>query len=255
MTMKDDITPGYWRVEGFPDDHQQFWLVKEHRDQLVNSGEPYVCAWGLSYWGRDGIPESWGYRTFGNLLVILLGQHPDARWFPDHDRRAEMAEPPENCDPLAALLSAAESYGDGFCAEGTERRAHNLRCRAVEWVCAGARRPVLPGNEAKIADSRWFKDAYRGRSMDDALPAEPPEDCVDVTVWVRCQKFTGTDPLGHAIVVSGRWIPGWPAEGSPFDVTPSDTAILRCTIRVPRKYLEPPEPVELPAVVAIEVSE
>jgi hypothetical protein len=80
---------GYYRAEGLSPEWPTFWQVLTYIPS--DGGAPYVSAWGLSLWGRDGSTPTWAYRTFGSRLAKLFARYPDALWFPDHDRVPEMS--------------------------------------------------------------------------------------------------------------------------------------------------------------------
>jgi hypothetical protein len=82
----EDLKPGYYRVTGSPNG-QEFWYIRDYPPE-----DGRRVAWGLSYWGRAGIPWCWEYRTFGSDLSRLLKTYPTASFYPDHDRRAEFEE-------------------------------------------------------------------------------------------------------------------------------------------------------------------
>jgi hypothetical protein len=126
----ESLPDGFYAVSGLPAEYGAYWRVLTHRDES-NGGQPYVCAWGLSLWGREGEGPTWAYRTFGNRLSVLRERFPLATWAPDRDRAKGMQgaplmppgprpEPasyvvtePKEAAWLRVLLDSSSRYDDG----------------------------------------------------------------------------------------------------------------------------------------------
>jgi len=86
----DQVTPGYWRVVSGPENAH---------DGYMRVGAISGRVWGLSYYDATGNWPSWEYQTLGIRLEEFGCRWPDARWFLDHDHRAELATLAESVKP------------------------------------------------------------------------------------------------------------------------------------------------------------
>ena len=123
----DQVEPGYWRVENGPENAYGGYM----RAAPDLAWRPVV--WGLSFYDTDGSGPTWEYRTLGIYFEDVISRWPDARWFPDHDRRAELARPAAayvsvSMDEFAEFLQQtpiAEAW-----ARDLEDRTHDLEGRS-----------------------------------------------------------------------------------------------------------------------------
>lgn len=78
--MSDDITPGFYRIEGLGQDREGRMFVRVAQDLTV---------WGLSVYDADGEGPTAEYRTHGCRLSAAMVVWPREQWHADRDRRAE----------------------------------------------------------------------------------------------------------------------------------------------------------------------